>query len=327
VGPGDLDRALCGLCVKPNPNVIIGFERGEDAGVYRISDDLAIVQTVDFFTPIVDDPRTFGRIAAANALSDIYAMGAEPICALNIAAFPAGKLDISILNAIFVGGLEKLEEAGVALLGGHTVDDKEIKYGLAVTGVAKPGEIVFNSGARVGDVLVITKPIGTGIISTAQKVDEAPEESLVEAVRWMETLNAGAARAMKIVGVHAATDVTGFGLIGHLAEMTIASGAGAKLYLDRIPLMSNVLELANEGMVPGGTRRNQKFREHMLELDGDMEAVWLDVLFDPQTSGGLLIAVAPEKADELLKALDREGAHGWVIGEIVDGRRISVGRG
>jgi len=290
--------------------------------VYRLSDDLAIVQTVDFFTPIVDDPRTFGRIAVANALSDIYAMGANPICALNIVAFPTKKLDISILKDVLAGGLEKLDEAGVALLGGHSIDDPEIKYGLAVTGVVRPDELIFNSGARVGDVLVLTKPIGTGIINTAQKVDEAPEESIAEAVKWMEMLNASASRAMQSVGVHAATDVTGFGLGGHLAEMLIASGVGAKLYLEKIPLMPNVLELAKEGMVPGGTRRNHKFREHMLDYDNDLDDAWLDVVFDAQTSGGLLLSVSPDNVEGLLAALELEGAHGWRIGEVIDGRKI-----
>lgn len=304
--------------------MIVGFERYEDAGVYKLNDDLFLVQTVDFFTPIVDDPRTFGKIAAANALSDVYAMGATPISALNIVAFPSKKLDLAILKQIIAGGLEKLEEAGAALLGGHSVEDPEIKYGLAVTGIAKQNELVFNSGARAGDSLIITKPIGTGVINTANKVEQAPETSLSEAVKWMEMLNLRASHAIKKVKVHAATDVTGFGLIGHLAEMLSSDNLGARIYVDKLPLLPKAFELAKEGFVPGGTRRNLKFREKLLDYSEKLDKTWLDVIFDPQTSGGLLIAVSPRNKNSLLAALKRKGTQGWEIGEIVEGGKIAI---
>lgn len=310
--------------MKSNPNVIVGFERYEDAGVYRLSEDLFLVQTVDFFTPIVDNPRTFGRIAVANALSDIYAMGATPITALNIVAFPIRKMSHRILREILKGGLEKLEEAGVALLGGHSVEDSEIKYGLAVTGIAKRNELIFNQGARVGDCLVLTKPIGTGIISTASKAGEAPKRALREAIKWMQMLNAGASRAMKKAKVHAATDVTGFGLIGHLAEMLSYSGLGARIYVDRLPLLPDTFELAKEGFVPGGMIRNLEFRETLLVYSDKLDKTWLEVLCDPQTSGGLLIAVSPKNKNSLLSKLREERAQGWEIGSVIDGGKIVI---
>lgn len=254
-------------------------------------------------------------------------MGATPITALNIVAFPIKKLSHRILREILRGGLEKLEEAGVALLGGHSVEDPEVKYGLAVTGIAKKDELIFNQGARVGDCLIITKPIGTGIISTANKVEQAPKRALDEAIKWMQMLNANASRAMKKVKVHAATDVTGFGLIGHLAEMLSYDGLGARIYIDKLPLLPNTFELAKEGFVPGGAIRNLKFRESLLSYSNELDKNWLDILCDPQTSGGLLIAVPPENKSSLLTALNEEKAQGWEIGNVIEGGKIVIERG
>ena len=287
-----------------DPNVLVGSATADDAGVYKLSDDLAIVQTVDFFTPIVDDPRTFGRIAAANSLSDIYAMGARPITALAIAAFPEEGLDATVLAQILAGGAEKAREAGISIIGGHTVKDPEPKYGLAVTGVVHPDRITRNSTAMPSDLLVLTKPLGTGILTTARRSDQIGDAALSPAIAAMETLNRAAAEAMLEVGVNAATDVTGFGFIGHLLEMTAGSRVGADIDLNAVPLFDEVVELAERGIAPGGTRDNYAWAlaNGVQFADAVPDALRL-ALCDAQTSGGLLIAVPGSKTEALLDAL------------------------
>lgn len=309
-----LAQVLAGLPPIDDPNVLVGTSTADDAGVYRLNDRTALVVTVDFFTPIVDEPRTFGRIAAANALSDVYAMGGTPLCALAIACFPADR-DPTILAEILAGGVEKAHEAGIHIIGGHTVKDPEPKYGLAVTGIAHPQRIVRNSTGRAGDVLLLTKPIGTGILTTAQRKDAIPEKDLAPAIAAMETLNRAASTAMVELNakhsdppVHAATDVTGFGLVGHLLEMARGSGLGFELLARSVPVFDLVLDLAAHEVVPGGTRSNL---ENALASGVSFEPSIPDALqltlCDAQTSGGLLIAVSPQFADELRAALNHHG--------------------
>jgi selenide, water dikinase len=302
------------------------MEQAEDAGVYKLSDELALVQTVDFFTPIVDDPYDFGRIAAANALSDVYAMGGRPLTALNIACFPQSKMDISVLREVLRGGLEVMHQAGVALLGGHTVDDPELKYGLAVTGTIHPDRVVHNRGAKPGDRLILTKPLGTGIVSTAIKNGRASPEAIAAIVRSMTTLNKAASEAMLEVGVDACKDITGFGLLGHAAEMVEGTEVGFKIDAAAVPVFAGVKELHEKGMVPGGLGRNRDFRRHMVDMADSVPAYLEDILWDPQTSGGLLIAVPAVKAEKLLKKLHREGVkEAAVIGDVVAAPRRRIG--
>lgn len=299
----------------------MGIETVDDAAVYRLGLDLALVQTVDYFTPIVDDPYSFGAIAAANALSDIYAMGGRPFLALNIVGFPITKLPKEILAEILRGGAEKAKEAGVLIVGGHSIDDNEPKYGLVVTGTIHPDQVVTNAKAQVGDDLVLTKPLGMGIISTAIKREKASLSAIQKAVEIMSTLNKGAAEAMLEVGVHACTDITGYGLLGHLYEMTTASFAGARIKLSQVPVLPEVWELATAGLVPGGTHRNRKFlkeREAIIWDPGIDEMSQL-VLSDAQTSGGLLIAVPKEKTKKLIALIEEKKAPAAaLIGEIVE---------
>jgi selenide,water dikinase len=307
-----------------DPNVLVGLDRPDDAGVYRLSEDLAVVQTVDFFTPIVDDPYLFGSIAATNALSDIYAMGARPLFALNIIGFPVNTLPRETLVEILRGGADKAREAGVSIIGGHSIDDPEPKYGLVVTGVVHPDRVITKDAAGPGDRLFLTKPLGTGIISTAIKREVAPPEAVAEAVRWMLTLNRDASLAMVEVGARAATDVTGYGLLGHLYEMVRERPLGAEVYFEAVPLMPGVPELARAGVVPGGTRRNLAFLSGY-EKTGRLRVGWEEdfteteklILADAQTSGGLLIAVAPERAGALKAALARRGVPAWEVGRFV----------
>ncbi len=289
-----------------DPNVLVGTASVDDAGVYRLSDDLALVQTVDFFTPIVDDPRHFGRIAAANALSDVYAMGARPVTALAIAAFPES-LDPRILSTILAGGAEKAAEAGISIIGGHTVKDDEPKYGLSVTGLVHPDKIVRNDGGRAGDALILTKPLGTGILTTARRKDAIEESGLQEAIEVMETLNRAASEAMIACGVRAATDVTGFGFLGHLREMTGAT-LGADIDSSAVPLLDRVLDLAAQDCVPGGTRTNLQFAlENGVRFGAGVTQAMQLVLADAQTSGGLLIAIDPERATGCLRRYASNG--------------------
>ena len=282
------------------------------------------MSTVDFFTPIVDDPYAFGAIAAANALSDVYAMGGEPLFALNLVGFPRDTLPLSTLGEIMRGGSDKAAEAGICIVGGHTIDDIEPKYGLVVTGVVHPDRVVRNVGARPGDVLYLTKPIGTGILSTAIKQGLAAPDDIEQATAVMATLNRAAAEAMLAVGVHAATDVTGFGLLGHLHELTRGSGVGAILEASAVPLLPSVEEFARRGVVPGGTRRNGEMVEPYVDWDGVDEPTRI-LLADTQTSGGLLIAVDAERAGALELALRQRSAPVIArIGEIVAGDRLRV---
>jgi selenide,water dikinase len=309
---------LCGLPLMHDPNLIVGMESGDDAGVYKLSDDLAIVQTIDFITPIVDDPYTFGQIAAANSLSDVYAMGGKPVTAMNVVCFPVGSLDISVLKQILHGGLDKMREAGVVLVGGHSVDDEELKYGLSVTGVVHPDKVVVRDGARLGDRLILTKPLGTGIMTTALKGGVVDDETLAPVVSSMTTLNMKASELMQEMGVNACTDITGFGLVGHARGMIDKNKLGLEIRADAIPVFRGVREFSEMGLVPGGTGRNMDFYRKMIDLDRDIDQQMLDILFDPQTSGGLLIAVPKDKAETLLKKLHRHGiSQAAIIGEVV----------
>ena len=284
-----------------------------------MTDDLALVQTVDFFTPIVDDPFTFGQIAAANALSDVYAMGGTPLTALNLAAFPIKTLSLSILKEILRGGLSKLEEAGVALVGGHTVEDPEVKYGLAVTGIVHPREILTNAKALPGDHLVLTKPIGTGVISTALKGGVASEAAVRKIIEAMVALNDRSSRWMKKFGSHACTDITGFGLIGHGLEMAAASNVGLVLDSGEIPFFLEATEYARMGLVPGGAHSNRQFFSCRVDVGSNVSALLMDLLYDPQTSGGLLISLPADQAGALLAALRTDGlADASIVGEVVE---------
>ena len=301
-----------------DPNLIVGLDRADDAGVYKISDDLALIQTVDFFTPIVDDPYWFGQIAAANALSDVYAMGGVPKTAMNLVAFPAKDMDISILRKIIEGGLDKMREAGVVLVGGHTVEDSELKYGLSVTGFVHPDRVLTKKNLNPGDRLILTKPLGTGIISTAIKGGLASKEITDQVIRSMAALNKQAVEVMMNYPVHACTDITGFGFLGHLSEMVVGSGCGVRVAASSVPVFPETLEYAAMGLVPAGAYRNRDFRLFMVDFASSVDRVLQDVLFDPQTSGGLLICVAPEKAEDLLKNLKAKGIKdAAIVGEIV----------
>ena len=293
------------------------MERAEDAGVYKLTDDLAIVQTVDFFTPIVDDPHDFGRIAVANSLSDVYAMGGRPLTALNVVCFPRGTMDISILREVLRGGLDAMHEAGVILVGGHTVEDPELKYGLAVTGTIHPSKVIHNNRSKAGDRLILTKPLGTGIISTAIKGGTASKKAIAEIVKSMTTLNRKASEIMLEVGVNACTDITGFGLLGHVSEMIEGTDVGMVIDSAAVPFFPEAKELAGMGMIPGGLHRNRDFRKGMVDIAKSVPQYLEDILFDPQTSGGLLIAVPERKAPELLERLHQEGvSEAAIIGEV-----------
>ncbi len=296
----------------------MGMERSEDAGVYRLRDDLAIIQTMDFFTPIVDDPYIFGQIAAVNALSDVYAKGGRPLTAMNIVCFPVKAMDISILRETLKGGLSKMREAGVVLVGGHSVEDPELKYGLSVTGVIHPDRVIMNNGARSGDKLILTKPLGTGIISTALKGGVASEQAVGRSVSSMATLNRKASELMLAIDVHACTDVTGFGLLGHACEMVQDCDVGMIINSNAVPYFPEAKEYAEMGRVPGGTTRNRDFRINMVDIDKNVSRVMLDILFDPQTSGGLLMAVPATNAEPLIKRMHQEGIkEAAIIGEVV----------
>ena len=285
----------------------MGMDRPDDAGVYKISDDLAIIQTVDFFTPIVDDPYWFGQIAAANALSDVYAMGGVPKTAMNLVAFPLKQMDMSVLRQILQGGLDKMKEAGVVLLGGHSVEDNELKYGLSVTGFIHPDRVLTKKDLKVGDRLILTKPLGTGIINTAIKGGLASAEIIETVTHLMAALNRDAAEIMQDYPVHACTDITGFGLLGHLAEMVVDSEFGVEIQANRVPLLPEALEYAAMGLVPAGLYKNREFRQAMVDISSSVDTFIQDILFDPQTSGGLLICVARESADDLVDRLKEKG--------------------
>jgi len=306
------------LPLIPDRNVIRGMESLDDAGVYKLRDDLAIIQTVDFFTPIVDDPYDFGQIAAANALSDVYAMGGKPLTAMNIVCFPAKHMDISVLKDILRGGIDKMREAGVTLLGGHSIDDAELKYGLSVTGTVHPKRLVTNSGARAGDKLVLTKPLGTGIINTAQKAGMASKKTIAKVTKCMASLNKAPSEVMQEFEVHACTDITGFGLLGHISQVAQHSQVGIRAHVDSVPFFPEAKKFAKEGFCPGGLHRNREFYSEMVEFSSQVPDYMKDIFFDAQTSGGLLISVAPEAAERLLDKLKKAGVQdAAIIGEVV----------
>ena len=303
------------------------MQKADDAGVYKISDEQAIIQTVDFFTPIVDDPYAFGQIAAANALSDVYAMGGCPITAMNLAAFPVKTMEFSTLRRIIEGGLDKLKEAEVVLVGGHSVEDIELKYGLSVTGFVHPDKLWTKHGLKPGDHLILTKPLGSGIINTAIKGGLASDSVIAEITRLMATLNRSAAEAMSPYPVHACTDITGFGLLGHLAEMVTGSRCGMQLQSSRIPILGEAVEFASMGLIPAGAYKNREFRLCMTDFSEKIDPITRDILFDPQTSGGLLLSIPEDLADQALKDLQSAGCQdAAVIGQVIsdDSEKIYI---
>ncbi|HEY4551933.1 MAG TPA: selenide, water dikinase SelD [Bacillaceae bacterium] len=319
IGPADLAQVLRTLPpAASDPNLLVGLDTSDDAGVYKLNETTAIVQTVDFFTPIVNDPYDFGQIAATNAISDVYAMGGKPITALNIVAFPITTLDKSILTEILRGAGDKLKEAGVALVGGHSIDDKEPKFGLAVTGVVHPDKVRTNAGAKPGDKLILTKPIGVGIMTTSLKKDLLSEEEIARVTKVMTTLNKKAAEVMEHYTVHASTDVTGFGLLGHASEVAKGSGVGLNIYYEQVPVLPRVRELAEAGSVPGGTRNNYAHIEEVVFYPDSMDQIDRWILCDAVTSGGLLISVAGEEAARLAEELQSKGVEARIIGEVTE---------
>jgi selenide,water dikinase len=306
------------LARQNDPNVLVGFDKADDAGVYKISADQALVQTVDFFTPIVDDPYTFGQIAATNSLSDVYAMGGRPLSALAIVCFPE-KGDLEVLQQILAGGLSKMMEAGCTVIGGHSVRDPEIKFGYAVTGTIHPERVWANAGAQILDALILTKALGTGVISTAIKRGEASQSWIASAVNSMTTLNARAAEvaASGEFTVHAATDVTGFGLIGHAREMAAGSGVSLRLNSANVPLLEGAIDCVRSGFIPGGLKNNRDFAECLVSYDPGVPEEIRTILFDPQTAGGLLLSVARADTDALLTALRRADVPAVEIGEVL----------
>jgi selenide,water dikinase len=301
-----------------DPNVLVGTANADDAGVYRITDDIAVVLTTDFFTPIVDDPYWFGAIAAANALSDVYAMGGRPVAALNIAMFPSNPDFFPSLKGIMQGGIDKMAEAGVPIIGGHTIRDREPKYGFAVMGIIHPDRILDNSKARAGDALILTKKIGTGIISTGVKAEKCSHAVIEEFTKSMATLNRRASELMLEVGVSTATDITGFGLIGHLGEVLSASKCRARLFANRVPFFEDAARLADMGIIPGGTWENKRIFEQNVTWGEGVSEIEKILLNDAQTSGGLLIFVPEEKRDILVAALQKEHIPAAYIGGVLD---------
>lgn len=301
----------------PDANLLVGLETSDDAGVYRLTDDIALIQTVDFFTPVVDDPYAFGQIAAANALSDVYAMGGKPLTAMNLIAFPTDRLGLQVLAEILKGGADKVREAGAIILGGHSIQDAEPKYGLALTGTVHPDRVLTNAGAKHGDKLVLTKPLGVGIITTAIKGGIATPEAIDEVTRVMAALNNAAAEVMQEVGVHACTDITGFGLLGHASEVARASGVGIKICADAVPVLAPAREYVRMGVVPGGTRGNLRYLKPSVEFAPEIPEEVQLLLADAITSGGLLISVPAEKADRLVAGLkERQTPAAAVIGSV-----------
>lgn len=318
INQNDLKLALAGLPEMTDPNLLVGTNTCDDAGVYKLDDDTALVQTVDVFMPSVDDPYTFGQIAAANSLSDIYAMGGKPLTALTIIGFPIETVSPRVMTQMLRGGMDKMREAGCVIAGGHSINDKDPKFGYAVTGVIHPSKIVKNSGAKPGDALVLTKPLGAGAISFASQCGEASDAAVAAASKSMTQLNKTAAEVMLEIGVNAATDVTGFGLAGHLSEMVAQSLVGAEVFVDCVPVFDEVMDYINRGMISGGCERNKEYAEGKVSLAEDVSEETAYIFYDPQTSGGMLMSVSPEKADTLVSRLKEQGVeHACVIGRIV----------
>ncbi len=315
MGPGTLEELLKDFIFPTDQRLLVGLDTRDDAAVYKINDETAIIQTLDFFTPMVDDPYVFGQIAAANAINDIYAMGGKPLLAVNIVCYPdCGEIDL--LKQILAGGLDKVKEAEALLVGGHSVDDNEPKYGLAVCGVIHPEKIITNSGAQEGDILLLTKPLGNGVIATSIKAELASEEAYQEAVGWMSMLNNKACTAMQKIGVNGATDITGFGFLGHLFELAEASDVAAEVFAERIPFMAGTLEYASMGLMPGGAYKNRDYLSGKAEVAPEVNPNIRDLLFSPETAGGLLISVSRSKAEKLMEALRQEGCFYSVVGRI-----------
>jgi selenide, water dikinase len=327
LAPGSLATVLSRLPKQTDPNLLVGFETSDDAGIYKIAPNLAIVQTVDFFTPLVDDPYTFGQIAATNALSDVYAMGGRPITALSMVCFPPDG-DLDILEQIMLGGLSKVTEAGCVVVGGHSVRDTEIKFGYAVTGLIDPEHILTNAAAREGDILILTKPIGTGVITTALKLGKAQPDWVANAIESMTTLNRSASQiVMGAHGVHAMTDITGFGLMGHAREMALGSGMAINIVVEQVPRIAGAIESIRLGAIPAGLLANRQFAECLVaDAEGSLISDDLrTLLYDPQTAGGLLIAVAAAAADALLTSLLDAGLKAARIGSVIGPYRSGKG--
>jgi selenide,water dikinase len=319
MGPGDLSRALAALPVKSDPRLLVGSETFDDAGVFRLSDDLALVQTVDFFAPIVDDPFDFGQVAAANALSDVYAMGGQPLTALNIVAFPTNELPLEVLSGILAGGQEKVHEADALVVGGHTVIDTELKYGLAVTGKAHPGFLLTNAGAQPGDLLILTKPLGNGILATAGKRGQLAADVQRTMLEWMKTLNGTASRAALALKSRCATDITGFGLLGHASHIARASKVTLSIELDTIPVLPGARAAVRAGYVTDGARRNAEYLRDLVQWrTGSVED--RAILHDPQTSGGLLLCIKPSRAADYLSRV----AGSVIIGEVIERGEVAI---
>lgn len=323
MGPGVLSEILRNLPQMSDPNLMVGFDTSDDACVYKLREDLAMIQTLDFFPPVVDDPYQYGQIAAANALSDIYAMGATPSVALNILCIPAC-LPTSAVQGIMAGGYDKVHEAGAVIAGGHSVEDDEPKYGLCVTAFIHPDKIWSNATANPGDLLVLTKPLGTGILLTASKVDLTTEEIMHPALQGMSTLNKYARDAAVPVGISACTDITGFGFIGHSVEMANASGCTFEINASDVPLYPGAMELAEEGIIPGGAYRNREYAGRSVNFAADVPLMLQDVLFDPQTSGGLLFAVSETNLSALMNSLKTAASDSAVIGRVLEKGNASI---
>ena len=307
-----------------DPRALVSSGTADDAGVYLLNDDTALVVTLDFFTPVVDDARDYGRIAAANSLSDVYAMGGTPLVALNIACFPDGELPMSLLAEILLGGDEKVTEAGALVLGGHSVSDRELKFGLAVVGTVNPKRIVSNANARAGDVLVLTKPVGVGVLATALKEDELSSEGIAVITELMATLNRAASEAMLEAQARAATDVTGFGLVGHASEMANASGVTLEIAVPDVPLIEGAMQAVEKGLAPGGLFLNQHYYSAFVESRTRADGRTVELMYDPQTSGGLLVALPEGNLGAFDDALDARGGESWVIGRVVERRDRAV---
>jgi selenide, water dikinase len=313
-----LTDILNGLTFRKDPNLLVGIETSDDAGVYKITPDIALIQTVDFFTPIVNDPYDFGRIAAANSLSDVYAMGGKPLTTMNIVCFPIKEMDKMILRSILEGGLEIIHKAGAIMVGGHSVDDPELKYGLSVTGIVHPERLLTNAGSKPGDFLVLTKPLGTGILATALKGRMLDAPTTRKVTEIMAALNKDAAEVMEEVGVNSCTDITGFGLLGHALEMAKASNVGMRIYAAKVPVIPEALTFASMGMVPVGSHLNQKYCSHHLDISSSIDPLLVNIFADAQTSGGLLISVPGPKCNDLIQKLqERITPSANIIGEVV----------
>ncbi len=296
----------------------MGLDSPDDAGVYKLNEETALIQTLDFLTPVTDSPYEFGLIAAANSLSDVYAMGGEPITVMNIVCFPSCDLPEEVLFETLRGGLDKIHESGATLVGGHSVDDPEFKYGLSVTGIVHPDKVLTNSGAQKGDAVILTKPIGTGVMATAIKARLATKKDIEESVAVMSVLNKDAAEVMKEFNIHACTDVTGFGLAGHLLEMAKGSGKDILIHAGRVPLLKSALDFAKMGFLPAGAHKNRKFFEPVTRIDPALDRAVIDLMFDPQTSGGLLISLDKKEASIFIEKTKAAGREAWIIGEILD---------